>query len=660
MKKLFLFVALFAYVLIAAAQTTPPAKQLSVFSNLMSPIAGSPVLTGPQISLSVDSMFFGDVRSGATTRQFIEIENTGDETLVVTEISLTNNIYFYTEPRDSLPISIEPQELKKVGIWFYPESETNYTSTISIFSNDAQQSLLSIPVTGLGFFKEWQIGEVLWLFNVEGVNDPGPKAISGIQDVTGDEIEDVIVCSEDHFVRCFNGNADGIGDLIWEYEILLGTVFLQNAIARIPDIDDDGYEDIIVGTGGDNKSVIALSGYSGQQIWKHQTTEFGDGGNIFQVDTKYDYNGDGLQDVLAAAGNDNENTGPKRVYCLDGKNGDSVWTCALDGPVFSVIGIEDFTGDGKPDVLAGTSNETETEGSFYAIDGETGDDKWHFVTQASSVWALGQIDDINENGTKDIIAGLDNGQYFMVDPKTLFILKTSSIGSFKINRFVVIDDISRDFYKDVLVAHDDKRAIVIDGANAGYWINEPIDDQSLAVDRIADISGDEQNDIIIGSSSGSNFVYFIETYTNEIIFEDNYETPVDAIKSINDINNDLSMEIVAGGRNGKITCYSGGLDATVGISQHQIRQTSNLKHNSFPNPFTNETNLIVDMEQDDHIIIKIFDSRGRFVKEIQNGQLPAGRHNFKWNPAHSNSKGIYFYNITSSTAVVAGKLVLIR
>ncbi len=59
-----------------------------------------------------------------------------------------------------------------------------------------------------------------------------------------------------------------------------------------------------------------------------------------------------MQDVLAAAGNDNENTGPKRVYCLDGKNGDSVWTCALDGPVFSVIGIEDFTGDGKPDVLA--------------------------------------------------------------------------------------------------------------------------------------------------------------------------------------------------------------------------------------------------------------------------------------------------------------------
>ena len=616
--------------------------------------------SGPQISVSPDSLHFGEIRVGATTRRHLEIQNLGNETLVVTEIQIPGNIHFYIEPHDTLPLQIEAMTTKRVGIWFSPENGEDYTTTIAIISNDADQGLLSVPSTGSGLLKDWPMGDVFWEYTIEGRADPGPKAIIGIQDITGDEVEDVIVCSQDHFVRCFNGNADGSGDIIWEYEILSGSVFLQNAIARIPDIDDDGYEDIIVGTGGDDNSVIALSGYSGQQIWKHQTNEFGDGGNIFQVDTKYDYNGDGLQDVLAAAGNDNENTGPKRVYCLDGKNGDSVWTCALDGPVFSVIGIEDFTGDGKPDVLAGTSNETETEGSFYAIDGETGDDKWHFVTQASSVWALGQIDDINENGTKDIIAGLDNGQYFMVDPKTLFILKTSSIGSFKINRFVVIVDISRDFYKDVLVAHNDKRAIVIDGANAGYWINEPIADESLAIDRIDDISGDEQNDIIIGSSSGNNYAYIIETYTNDIMFGVNYETPVDAIKSIKDINNDLSMEMVVGGRNGKITCYSGGLDATVGISRHQIRQTSNLKHSSFPNPFANEANLIVDLEQDEKIIIRIFDSRGRLVKEIHNGRLPAGRQNFKWKPTQSDSKGIYFYNITTSTVVVTGKLVLLR
>ena len=56
---------------------------------------------------------------------------------------------------------------------------------------------------------------------------------------------DVIVCSEDGFIRCYNGNSDGLADVLWENEA--GTVYQQNGIATIEDINNDGIEDVIAG-----------------------------------------------------------------------------------------------------------------------------------------------------------------------------------------------------------------------------------------------------------------------------------------------------------------------------------------------------------------------------------------------------------------------------
>ena len=43
----------------------------------------------------------------------------------------------------------------------------------------------------------------------------------------------------------------------------------------------------------------------------------------------------------------------------------------------------------------------------------------------------------------------------------------------------------------------------------------------------------------------------------------NFGTPVDAITAIPDVVGDGSWELIAGGRNGQLTCFSGGLDAVV-------------------------------------------------------------------------------------------------
>ena len=84
----------------------------------------------------------------------------------------------------------------------------------------------------------------------------------------------------------------------------------------------DQFQDVIVGTAWGDRSVTAFSGKTGEQLWKYDTHEYGDGGWVYQVDARFDYNDDGVKDVLAATGDDANDTGPKRIFCLDALNGD--------------------------------------------------------------------------------------------------------------------------------------------------------------------------------------------------------------------------------------------------------------------------------------------------------------------------------------------------
>lgn len=623
-------------------------------------MTGIAVNPGPYIYLPYDSIDYGDVRAGAYTRWQLEVHNKGDEALTITDASVDDTLHYFMDERDTLPITLEPLESTKIGVWFNPDSGDDFPASISISSTDQTQNPLIVYATGSGLVQDWPIGEELWKYTIQSPIDASPKAMSGIQDITGDGVEDLIVCSEDNYVRCFNGNSHGTADVIWETQIYSGAVYQQNCLTTIPDIDEDGYEDLVVGTAWGDRSIVALSGYSGAQIWKHHTNEYGDGGWVYQVDATHDYNEDGFPDVLAATGDDSGDTGPKRVYCLDGKTGLSIWETPFNGPVFSVIGIEDFTGDGLPDAIAGASNESETEGSFYGIDGSDGNNKWNFVTQGSTVWALAQVDDVDNSGTADIIAGVNNGQYYIVDPKSLLRLVSSGIGSSTIVRFVVLDDINRDGYRDVLVASGSSRAIVVDGAAPGYLVDTPVADKSWVVDRIGDVSGDGINDIVLGTLYTNNYAYFVDTYTTEVMFDENYGQAVDAIKSINDITGDYSMEMVVGGRNGTIICYSGGLDATVGVEENTDQITGENSHQAYPNPFSISTTIAVKLAKEQQLTITIFDQNGKKIETLSDSKVQAGNHEFIWEPADFLNNGIYFYNISTSKTVETGKLVLLR
>ena len=83
--------------------------------------------------------------------------------------------------------------------------------------NDVSQDPIEIDLSGTGVEQDFPIGDNLWNHTINTSYDNSIKAITPIGDVSGDGVSDILVGSEDYFVRCFNGNASGNADMLWEY-----------------------------------------------------------------------------------------------------------------------------------------------------------------------------------------------------------------------------------------------------------------------------------------------------------------------------------------------------------------------------------------------------------------------------------------------------------
>ncbi|MBM3435843.1 MAG: T9SS type A sorting domain-containing protein, partial [Bacteroidetes bacterium] len=87
-------------------------------------------------------------------------------------------------------------------------------------------------------------------------------------------------------------------------------------------------------------------------------------------------------------------------------------------------------------------------------------------------------------------------------------------------------------------------------------------DKCWNIDRTEDVTGDGINDLIAGTLYSSNYIYFLDGVNGDILFSQNYGEAVDGIAAIPDITGDGSWELVAGGRDGKLSCVSGGLNSS--------------------------------------------------------------------------------------------------
>ena len=316
----------------------------------------------------------------------------------------------------------------------------------------------------------------------------------------------------------------------------------------------------MVGTGESDRSIRAFSGKTGNPIWSFNTNLYGLGGTVYQVDASRDFNGDGIVDVLAAVGDDAQDQGPKRIFLLNGLNGTVIWERYTLGPAFSVISISDFNGDGVPDVLAGASNEAESQAWVHGISGSTGEIEWSIQPGGSSMWALAQIDDINGDDIPDVMVGCfwGGGNYFALDATDGSTLFNGSTGASMIVQLEVVNDVNGDGYRDIAIGHTTSNTTMVNGHTGEVIWSQSTADNAWYMANGGDLNGDGINDLFVGTMYNNNAAYYMDGVSGQILHTIFPGTPMDAMGAINDVTSDNSREMITGGRNGWVKCYGGG------------------------------------------------------------------------------------------------------
>lgn len=621
-------------------------------------LSGNGVFDGPVASFSAESHNYGVIRQGASERWDLTIENHGDEMLTVSDLSITHDD-FYVLPGFELPMDIPVLDEGKIGVWFNPQEVQSYATNMIVNTNDPENSAVTVSLSGEGEEPPTDMGEELWVHYIDEGYDNSVKAIVYLPDLNQDGEHEIVTASEDNYIRCLNGNSDDPADVLWETEIYSGNLYGQNSIMCSADLNDDAIDDVVVGTTGGDRSVRALSGADGEMLWKFETNMYGNGGWVYQVHSKQDYNEDGIPDVLAACGDDGEDNGPKRIFCLNGINGDMIWEKYAGGPAFSVIGVDDFTGDGLADVVAGASDESETQATVWGLDGADGDDVWSFEPGGSSVWALERLSDITGDGVSDVISGDFNGNYYLMDATDGSIIEQGGIGNELLLRFENAGKLNGDQYDDIAVAHSGTMATVIDGLNGDDVWTVGLEDKSWNVRVMNDVDGDSKLDIAVGTLYQSNYAYILSGIDGSEVMKKSFSEPIDGLGVIPDVVGDNSYEVVVGGREGTVRCFSGG--NLLVSSGPAIVSADKLRHQAMPNPFSHQLTIEFWLSKSQIVDVEIRAMNGKTIFRKENLRGAQGINELRWNPQkQSGAKipaGVYVYTIKTAEGVVSGKIV---
>lgn len=175
--------------------------------------------------------------------------------------------------------------------------------------------------------------------------------------------------------------------------------------------------------------------------------------------------------------------------------------------------------------------------------------------------------------------------------------------------------------------------IITNAYNMIDWICPDSKNASkFIIEKSSDEAGFKEIGSVIALDEISNNYSFIDETPaeNEIIYY-----------RINQVNKDGS------------SVYSAQVKIGVGI----IEQFS-LEQN-FPNPFNPNTTIKFDLYEDSEIDVTIFDLEGQKIKNIFNGSLPKGQHQYEFK-AENLTSGVYLYQVSSPIFSLTKKMVLAK
>ncbi|VAX25075.1 hypothetical protein MNBD_IGNAVI01-46 [hydrothermal vent metagenome] len=96
-------------------------------------------------------------------------------------------------------------------------------------------------------------------------------------------------------------------------------------------------------------------------------------------------------------------------------------------------------------------------------------------------------------------------------------------------------------------------------------------------------------------------------------------------------------------------------DETVVVEDYKL-------YSNYPNPFNPTTNIQFDLPESSVITLRVYNSLGQMVAELENGRLSAGRYTRTFDASNklALSSGIYFYKLKANSFVEIRKMLLLK
>jgi hypothetical protein len=272
-----------------------------------------------------------------------------------------------------------------------------------------------------------QLGLLYRVSTGESAGDRFGSSVSGAGDMNDDGYDDVIIGAPYNDQGGGNAGRSYVhcgqtGGLLYTFTGVGANHYLGYSVSGAGDLNDDGFDDVIVGAPGyswpvpDVGRASVYSGRTGRRLASFTGDAASD--NLgFSVSGAGDVNNDGCKDLIVGAFlNDQTGTDAGRASIYSGHTGVICFTGEAAGDFlgYSVSGAGDVNNDGYDDLIVGAPLYDDLDsdcGRAYVYSGETGDRITDYIGSNefdNLGYSVSGAGDVNNDGYADVICGVPN------------------------------------------------------------------------------------------------------------------------------------------------------------------------------------------------------------------------------------------------------------